>query len=645
MIAYGLAQVALVIIPRVSTEAVAPHATAASTPADIASVQTLPQLLAYRAARTPQAEAYRAFDPSRQAWASLTWAQTAERVNTWAQALAATQLPPAARVAILLPNGLHAMCADQATLATGGVPVPLHAIDNPGSIAYILADCEASMLIVSQAEQWEKIRAVGTPFPALRAVVITDDDDAFKPTPGSIDSPAVGSLAQWLTGAGQTGAPTTGMGPQADDLAAIVYTSGTTGKPKGVMLTHRNVVSDVKAVLERIAPTVDDVFLSFLPLSHTFERTGGYYLPIAAGSCVAYARSVAQLAEDLKTIRPTVLVSVPRIYERIHAKLIEKLSPTPWKMQLYEAAQSKGWARFSAAQRLPAPTPDASSQAAGWMAALPWPVLQALVAKPLLAQFGGRVRVAVSGGAPLSPTIAKCFLGLGLPLIQGYGMTETAPVVSVNALDDNDPACVGKALPGVEVRIGDNHELQVRGPIVMKGYWKRPEDTAKILSPDGWLGTGDQADIVNGRIYIKGRIKEIIVTSTGEKVPPGDLELALLADPLLEQAFVVGENRPFIACVAVLNPGEWQRLAADLGLNPQAADSLNHPSVHRAVLARIEKNTASFARYAVPRTVHLTLDPWTIENTFMTPTLKLKRNNLMAHFAEAIEGMYQKPGR
>ena len=614
-----------------------------STPADIASVQTLPQLLAYRAARTPLAEAYRAFDSSRQAWASLTWAQTAERVNTWAQALAAMQLPPAARVAILLPNGLNAMCADQATLATGGVPVPLHAIDNPGSIAYILADCEASMLIVSHSAQWEKIRAVGTPFPALRAVVITDDDDAFKPTPTSIDSPAVGSLAQWLTGAGQTGAPTTGMGPQADDLAAIVYTSGTTGKPKGVMLTHRNVVSDVKAVLERIAPTAQDVFLSFLPLSHTFERTGGYYLPIAAGSCVAYARSVPLLAEDLRTVRPTVLVSVPRIYERIHAKVQEKLSRSPWKMQLYEAAQSKGWARFCAAQGLPAPAPD-DAKAAGWMAALPWPLLRTLVATPLMAQFGGRVRVAVSGGAPLSPTIARCFLGLGLPLIQGYGMTETAPVVSVNAPEDNDPACVGKALPGVEVRIGDNHELQVRGPIVMKGYWKRPEDTAKILNADGWLGTGDQADIVNGRIYIKGRIKEIIVTSTGEKVPPGDLELAMLADPLLEQAFVVGENRPFIACVAVLNQREWQHLAADLGLNPQEADSLQHPSVHRAVLARIEKNTASFARYAVPRAVHLTLAPWTIENTFMTPTLKLKRTNLMGHFEEAIEGMYQKPG-
>ena len=554
------------------------------------------------------------------------------------------QLPTAARVAILLPNGLNAMCADQATLATGGVPVPLHAIDNPGSIAYILADCEASMLIVGQAAQWEKIRAVGTAFPALRAVVITDEDAALAPSAASTDGPAVGTLAQWLAGAAQASQAATPTPPGPDDLAALVYTSGTTGKPKGVMLTHRNVVSDVKAVLERIVPTVDDVFLSFLPLSHTFERTGGYYLPIAAGSCVAYARSVPLLAEDLKTVRPTVLVSVPRIYERIHAKLLEKLSPTPWKMQLYEAAQNKGWARFCAAHGLPAPTPDDSSKAAGWMAALPWPLLQALVAKPLLAQFGGRVRVAVSGGAPLSPTIAKCFLGLGLQLVQGYGMTETAPVVSVNSLDDNDPASVGRALPGVEVRIGENRELQVRGPIVMHGYWKRPEDTAKILSPDGWLGTGDQAEIVNGRIYIRGRIKEIIVTSTGEKVPPGDLELALLADPALEQAFVVGENRPFIACVAVLKNDEWQRLAADLGLNPQEAGSLNHPSVHRAVLARMEKNTASFPRYAVPRAVHLTLTPWTIENTFMTPTLKLKRNNLTAHFSEAIEGMYQKSG-
>ena len=617
---------------------------------DLHSVQTLPQLLAYRAANTPDAEAYRAFDASTQTWTSLTWAQTAQRVDEWSRAMVAMQLPAAARVAILLPNGLHAMCADLSTLAAGGVPVPLHAIDNPGSIAYILSDCEASMLIVGHAEQWEKIKAVGTPFPALRAVVVTNEDASWTPAaaPGKrttdiqIDGPVIGSLAQWLAGADHaaTAAQITPPGP--DDLAAVVYTSGTTGKPKGVMLTHHNVVSDVKAVMDYIAPTVDDVFLSFLPLSHTFERTGGYYLPMAAGSCVVYARSVQLLADDLKTVRPTILVSVPRIYERVHAKLLETLGPTPWKMQLYEAAQAKGWARFCAEQKLPAP--DAGeAKAGGWMAALPWFLLKALVAEPLLAQFGGRVRVAVSGGAALSPTIAKCFLGLGLPLIQGYGMTETSPVVSVNTLHDNDPSCVGKALPGVEVRIGDNRELQVRGPIVMKGYWKRPEDTAKILAADGWLGTGDQAEIVDGRIRILGRIKEIIVTSTGEKVPPGDLELAILADPLLEQAFVVGENRPFIACVAVVKRDEWQRLAKDLGLSAQDPASLNNPSVHRAVLARMEKNTASFARYAVPRAVHLTLEPWTIENTFMTPTLKLKRNNLTAFFVRAIEGLYQKP--
>ncbi len=605
------------------------------TPSDLRDVHTLPELLAYRAAQTPEREAYRQFDAATGQWASLTWAQTRERVDRWSRAIAASGLPPGARVAILLPNGIDAMSIDQAVLATGCVPVPLHAIDNPGSIAYILADAEVSLLVVAEPAQWEKIRGVGTPFPHLLGVVVTAPDAAPAPsTPGT----PVAALATWLAHA----APDTPLPPPptADDLAAIVYTSGTTGKPKGVMLTHDNVIADVKAVLERIAPTAEDVFLSFLPLSHTFERTGGYYLPMASGSCVAYARSVAQLAEDMKTVRPTVLVSVPRIYERVHAKLLEKLSPSPFKMQLFEAAQAVGWRRFRAQQGLPAPQ---DGGAGGWMRALPWPLLRALVAQPLLAQFGGRVRVAVSGGAPLSPAIAQCFLGLGLPLVQGYGMTETTPVVSVNTLDDNDPSTVGRALPGVEVRIGENRELQVRGPIVMKGYWKRPEDTAKTIAEDGWLGTGDQAEIVDGRIRILGRIKEIIVTSTGEKVPPGDLELAITADPLFEQAFVVGEQRPFIACVAVVQAEEWRQIAQQLGLNAQDPASLAHPAAERAALARIERLTAGFPRYAVPRAVHLVREPWTIENTFMTPTLKLKRNNLMAYYAEAIEGMYRRP--
>ncbi len=604
----------------------------------ISSAQTLPELLVMRAALTPEVEAYRAFDSARMQWTSLTWASTLERVLRWSHALAASGLPPRASVAILLPNGLDAMCMDQAALANGCVPVPMHAIDNPGSIAYILSDCDASLLIVDHAEQWEKIRGTGTPFPNLKAVVLVSEGEAL---PATDSETRIWHLADWLASGRDHALPAP---PQAEDLAAIVYTSGTTGKPKGVMLTHRNVVSNVQAVLAHVAPDTDDVFLSFLPLSHTFERTAGYYLAIASGSCVVYARSVNQLAEDLKAVRPTVLISVPRIYERVHAKLLEKLAPSPLKMALFEAAQLVGWRRFCAAQGLSSPAMAAEEEkAAGLWRFLPWPLLQRLIAKPLLAQFGGRVRIAVSGGAPLSPAIAHCFLGLGLPLLQGYGMTETSPVVAANGPDDNDPLTVGRALKGIDVRIGDNQELQVRGPCVMKGYWKRPEDTARVLPEDGWLRSGDQAEITQGRIRILGRIKEIIVTSTGEKVPPGDLELAIMADSLFEQAFVVGENRPFIACVAVVQRDEWQRMAVELGLDPQDEASLHHPAAEKAALQRIERQASSFARYAVPRAVYLTREPWTTENTFMTPTLKLKRNNLMAYFAADIEALYKKP--
>ena len=602
------------------------------------AVSTLPELLAFRVAQSPQGEAYREFDNATAQWVSTRWAGASERIAHWGRALAALQLPRQARIAILLPNGLDAVCADQAALSQALVPVPLHAIDNPGSIAYILSDCEASMVMVSSLAQWRAIESVGLALPALQAVVITGEN--VLPAASGETVPVL-SLADWLT-AGQGHSSATPP-PSADDLAAIVYTSGTTGKPKGVMLTHRNVVCNVLAILERVVPTPDDVFLSFLPLSHTFERTAGYYLPMAAGSCVAYARSVGLLAEDLKTVRPTVLISVPRIYERVFAKLQERLAGSAVRTRLFEAAQAVGWRRFCRAQGLPL----AAGEDSAWAALDPllWPLLDRLVARTLRAQFGGRVRVAVSGGAALSHAVARCFLGLGLPLLQGYGMTETSPVVAANGVEDNDPATVGQALPGVEVRIAGNRELQVRGPSVMKGYWKRPEDTARVLDAEGWLSTGDQADMQNGRIRIMGRIKEIIVTSTGEKVPPGDLELAIAVDPLFAQVLVVGENRPFIACVAVVNPVEWQRLAASLGLNPAEAASLNQPAVHKAALARIALQTRDFARYAMPRAVFLTLEPWTIENTLMTPTLKLKRNNLMARYAGDIEALYRSANR
>jgi long-chain acyl-CoA synthetase len=599
--------------------------------ADLAAVHTLAELLQWRVAQTPGGEAYRQHDAARGAWASVTWQDFGRRVARFSRALSALGLKPGERAALLLPNTLDAVTTDQAVLALGCAPVPMHAIDNPASIAYILADSEAALLVADTRAQWQAIAATGAVPATLRYVVLRECDKTAEE-----GGPHVLSLDVFLARGDAASPAQAEAGPAEEDLAALVYTSGTTGKPKGVMLTHRNVLANVKACLQRLGPRSDDLFLSFLPLSHTFERTCGYYLPVACGACVAFARSVAQLPEDMRTVRPTILVSVPRIYERVYSKVQSTLEPSPFKHRLFQWAQDVGWRRFCREQKLPVPAGGTPA-----LDALAWPLLARLVARPLLAQFGGRLRVAVSGGAALSQPIAHTFLGLGLPIVQGYGMTESSPVVAANTPQDNDPATVGRPLPGVEVRIGDNRELLVRGPSVMRGYWKREEDTARTLV-DGWLHTGDQAAFEQGRVRILGRVKEIIVTSTGEKIAPVDLEMAIVADPLFEQAYCFGDDRPFIAAIVVLGRQPWERLAHALGLDPANPESLQDPKAQRAALERIKELTKAFPYYAQPRGVALTLEPWTVENGLITPTLKLKRNNLVARYGDLIERLYRR---
>ncbi|MGO9991879.1 MAG: AMP-dependent synthetase/ligase [Steroidobacteraceae bacterium] len=598
----------------------------------LSEIRTLAELFDWRVARTPLAEAYRQFDEATAEWLSITWGEASLRVAGFTAAIAGLALPQGARVAVLLPNGLHAVCIDQAALALACVPVPMHALDNPASIAYILSDSDASLLVAASDTQWQAIANTGVALTALRQVVVLHREIA---EPAPIGTVPVRSLEEWLSHippgiSGERVRP-----PAAGDLAALVYTSGTTGRPKGVMLTHDNVVANVKSVLQRVAPVAGDVFLSFLPLSHTFERTAGYYLPVAAGCCVAFARSTKLLPQDLKTVRPTILISVPRIYERVIAAIETELAGSAVKSWLFVRAQTVGWRRFIRAQGR---SPAAAMQTA--RDAFTWPLLNQLVARKLRAQFGGRLRLAVSGGAPLSQSVARCFLGLGVPIMQGYGMTETSPVVAVNTPDDNDPATVGRPLAGVEVHIGENQELLVRGPNVMRGYWKRDDDTARAFT-DGWLHTGDQAAIEAGRIRILGRVKDIIVTSTGEKIAPTDLELAIMADPSFAAAYALGDNRPFIACVVVLDQNYWDRLAGTLQLEPTDPASLQSHAARAAVLQRIHDLTGSFPYYAQPHAAVLTLEPWTIENSLLTPTLKLKRNNLAAHFAAQIEQIYR----
>jgi len=386
--------------------------------------------------------------------------------------------------------------------------------------------------------------------------------------------------------------------------------------------------------LQCVAPAAEDLFLSFLPLSHTFERTAGYYLPIAAGGAVAFGRSTALLSEDLRNVRPTILISVPRIYERAYLAIQERLARQGAAARtLSRWAEQIGWRRFQAAQGDAPPRFSPPER-------LAWAALDKLVAAKVRAAFGGRLRLAVAGGAPMPFAVSRFFLAMGVDVLQGYGMTESAPVVSVNRIERNDPESVGEIIPGVEVRIGDNDELMVKGPNVMLGYWRRPEDTQRALEPDGWLHTGDQARLIDRRLFIKGRIKDIIVTSTGEKVSPADLEQAIVADPLFEQVMVIGERRPFIAALAVLSRARLAAEAGALGLAGAPEDIVGSERVRALALARISRAVAHFPAYATPRKVWLTLEPWTIAAALMTPTLKLKRKGIEEAFAKEIAGLY-----
>ena len=487
----------------------------------------------------------------------------------------------------LLPNGIDAVCFDQGALIVGLVPVPLHIIDTPANCAYILEDSDTKLLVTVNRARWHAIQATGADLSQLRTVVYIDDESE----PESKEVRSV-NVAEWLK-EGES-VLTLPPGPEEEDLAALVYTSGTTGKPKGVMLTHKNIMSDISALLYNIAPNPSDTWLSFLPLSHTFERTTSYYIGLGMGNKVTFSRGVARILDDLKLVRPSIMMSVPRVFEKVAAKINERLKQKGAVSRLvFNAAVDAGYRNFCRCNGLPV---DSAVPAA--FDRLMDPLYDKLVRNQIKNSFGGRMRVAVSGGAALSPEVAKTIIGLGIEIFQGYGMTETSPIISVNKIGANHPDTVGPILEGIEAKLGEKDELLVRGPQVMRGYWKRPEDTFKTLDPEGWLSTGDQADILPGNyLKIKGRIKEIIVTSTGEKVPPVDIEQAIETDPLFDQAMVYGDNRPFIVGLLVLNKDNFERFVVSLNLDPKDPEILTNKAVIREILKRIKTACKSFPQY------------------------------------------------
>jgi long-chain acyl-CoA synthetase len=590
------------------------------------AARTLDGLFAARVQRSRDTVAYINFDDASHSWKEYTWGDMEGLVGRWQAALAREDLEPGDRVAIMMRNSIWWIIFDQAAMGLGLVTVPLYTSDRPDNIAYIVQDSGARVLFFEDQETWDGFNDV---MPKLGGVVRAV---CLKPLSEGDHDPRLVSADNWVADNGEEGKHINSDGGK---LASIIYTSGTTGRPKGVMLSHSNMLENAYAAAQCFPIYTDDLLLSFLPMSHTLERTCGYYGTVMSGAQVAFARSVQHLAEDLLAIRPTVLISVPRIYERVDAAIKHKLHAGPvFRRRLFEFATDVGWARFEHQQKR-----------GPWrLRLLLWPILRRLVAAKVMARLGGRLRAAICGGAALPPDVAKLFIGLGLPVVQGYGLTETSPVVSTNRIYDNVPASIGKPIPGVKVKIGEKDALLVKGPNVMLGYWNKPDATRDIFTEDGWLDTGDTARMDgDGRLYITGRLKEIIVLSNGEKVPPVDMETAIQRDPLFEQVMVMGEHKPYLAVFVVLNKEQWAKVAAEHGVDAKSTSVLQSDQVEEIVLERVSAQIREFPGYAQVRRAAVMPEPWTIENAMLTPTMKVKRAKVIEAYQTDYQRIYPGP--
>ena len=553
----------------------------------------LSQLLRQRVALSPDAIGYRQYDGQR--WVDYRWREVEQLLARWHSALAAFSLSPGDRVAICANNRLEWALFDQAALSLGLVVVPLYYNDRFDNMAWCLQDAGARMLLLEDGSFWQQLAPLCQ---TLEHVVCISNTPAAIPG----DNRRATALADWLP---SSAPPMRYADSVASDLATIVYTSGTTGRPKGVMLSHGNILSNVFALAYGCPEIADhDDFLSFLPLSHMLERTVGYYIAIYIGAKTIFARGITQLGEDLVQQRPTVIVSVPRIFERVYQKIQEQHAEGSVAQRLFDFAVSVGWRRRQGQARLGDH--------------LLWPLLYVLVARRLQARFGGRLRYILLGGAPMPKALVRIYMGLGFTFLQGYGLTETSPAISFSRVSDNNPWSVGTALDGVETRFAENGELLARGPNIMLGYWNNEAATQAVIDKDGWFHTGDVAHIEDGEIFITDRIKDIIVLSNGEKISPTDVEQAILQDTHFDQLMVVGEGRPRLGLLLV-----------------------SHDRDTNALCRRANQQLKGFPGYVSIDHIAVLDEPWTVENGLLTPTLKPRRRALMERYQEQIEAMYR----
>lgn len=564
-------------------------------------------------------------------WEDLSWRTLGERIVCAAKGLSALGFRAGDRLAILAENRPEWPIIDLACLYLGGVDVPLYLTSTPKEITYILRDAGVSFIAVSGRDQLAKVLKIAGNLPTLTHLILLDEGPKDATRLGHI--PALSIEGVYAQGEQHAHASQ----PVADPgLATIIYTSGTTGVPKGVMLTHTNMLTNTQDATQLLPLSDNDISISFLPLSHGFERTAGLYTLLRAGVTIAYGGGTVTLTKDLGEVKPTVLCCVPRVLELVYRRLSSEREDARFlKRKVLDWTLRVG--RKVGTHRV-------SQQSLPIGAKFQYAIADRLVFQKLRAALGGRVRFLVSGGAPLNAEVARFFYGAGIAVYEGYGLTEAGPVVSCNLPSRTKLGTVGPALPQVEVKIAEDGEICVRGPNVMRGYYNRAQDTAQVIDAEGWLHTGDVGEIdTEGFITITDRKKDLIITSEGENIAPQHVEGLLKQDPLIEEACLIGDKRPYLTVLLVPNRALLEALARKHSVTEEWPALLERSEFRALFRRRLDEVNRSLPLYSRVRKFALLTEPFSQDHEELTPTLKIKRRVVMQTRRAQIEALYR-PG-
>ena len=571
-----------------------------------------------------------------------------DEVRDLSLGLAALGVRPRDRVAILSDSRPEWVIGDLAALTAGAVTVPVYPTLPAGQVGYILAHSGARVVLAADEEQAAKVRASRREAPGVEAVVVFDPalPAADAPSPNAADASEAGpkeySLAEVIERGHRRLTTEEGLGRiykeraqavEPDALATIIYTSGTTGRPKGVMLSHRNFLANVVDVNRVIGISEDDTALSFLPLSHAFERTT-VYLYLYNGATFIFAESLETVGRDMQQVRPTVMTGVPRVFEKLRARVIAAVAEAP-RLRQALFAWAAGVGHAAAGARLAGREP-------GLLTRIKAPIADRLVLSKIRARTGGRLRFVCSGSAPLSREVAEFLYAVGLPVLEGYGLTETAPVLTVNPLGAARIGTVGPPLAQVKLRIADDGEVLARGPNVMMGYYEDPQATAECIR-EGWFHTGDIGRLDDdGYLSITDRKKEILVTAGGKNVAPQPVEALLKRDPLVAEAMLVGDRRPYVSALLAPDAATLeQRLAASGAASGSLDDLVGRDDVRALFQTVVDQANAELAGFEQVKRFALLPAQFSVDTGELTPTLKLKRRVVAERWRGAIDGLYQ----